>query len=196
MNSRKPSPYVTFNAYNTIDRKPDEMNRAAMQPQQQQQQMQPQPQPQQQQMQPQQQQQQMQHQQEHGPSRFKPIHNSEHLYTVLTKGVEHFIESFKAKNMQPPPMKVFLKLYTDWCGPCKKIAPFLDEQSMNYPDIIFLQFDADLMIKGQDQFSKELVKMLKIGAVPAFFTFVNGRIVGSVMGAERAEIKKLLDDMH
>ena len=65
-----------------------------------------------------------------------------------------------------------------------------------YKDIIFLKFDAELMIKGQDQISKQLVKILKIGAVPAFFTFINGKQTGNVMGADIKEIQTLLDSMR
>jgi thioredoxin 1 len=117
---------------------------------------------------------------------------------VLTNGVNNFRASFQAKNTQPPPMKIFIKLYTDWCGPCKKIAPILDELSMyeQHRDVIFLMFNADLMIKGQDPYSKELVSMLKIGAVPAFFAVVDGRITGNVMGANVDEIVGLLNSLH
>jgi thiol-disulfide isomerase/thioredoxin len=117
---------------------------------------------------------------------------------VLTNGVNNFRASFKAKNTQPPPMKIFIKLYTDWCGPCQKIAPILDELSMyeQHRDVIFLMFNADLMIKGQDPYSKELVSMLKIGAVPAFFAVVDGRITGNVMGANVDEIIGLLNSLH
>ena len=131
-------------------------------------------------------------------SRFKNVQTSEQLYNILTKGVENFQSNFHANNMEAPPMKVFLKLYTDWCGPCKKIGPILDEVSTlpEYKDIIFLKFDAELMIKGQDQISKQLVKILKIGAVPAFFTFIDGKQMGNVMGADIKEIQTLLDSMR
>ena len=52
------------------------------------------------------------------------------------------------------------------------------------------------MIKGQDQISKQLVKILKIGAVPAFFTFIDGKQMGNVMGADIKEIQTLLDSMR
>jgi thioredoxin 1 len=99
--------------------------------------------------------------------------------------------------MQPPPMRIFLKLHTEWCGPCKKIGPILDEISLSpdMKDIIFMKFDADLMIKGQDQHSKELSKLLKVGAVPAMFGFIDGKLVGNVMGADINEITGLLNKL-
>jgi thioredoxin-like negative regulator of GroEL len=62
-------------------------------------------------------------------------------------------------------------------------------------DIIFMKFDADLMIKGQDQHSKELSKLLKVGAVPAMFGFIDGKLVGNVMGADINQITGLLNKL-
>jgi thiol-disulfide isomerase/thioredoxin len=131
-------------------------------------------------------------------SRFKHIPESESLHNILKNGLTHFQTSFKSKNIQPPPMRIFLKLHTEWCGPCKKIGPILDEISLSpdMKDIIFMKFDADLMIKGQDPHSKELSKLLKVGAVPAMFGFIDGKLVGSVMGADLNEINGLLSALR
>jgi thiol-disulfide isomerase/thioredoxin len=194
MSSRRESPYAQFNSYNKIEQqqKPEPV-REKFQPNQQQ------PHPNQQQPSQQQPSQYPQHQQpSHPQSRFKLVESSAHLHEVLTNGVNNFRASFQAKNTQPPPFKIFLKLYTDWCGPCKNIAPILDEISMyeQHRDVIFLMFNADLMIKGQDAYSKALVSMLKIGAVPAFFAIVDGLIIGNVMGANVDEINGLLNSLR
>jgi thiol-disulfide isomerase/thioredoxin len=203
MSTRRESPYAQFNSYNKMEQQPKpEPVREKFQPPPPSQQQPSHPPQQQQQPHPSQQQphpsQQQPQQQPHQQSRFKLVQSSEHLHEVLTNGVNNFRASFKAKNTQPPPMKIFIKLYTDWCGPCQKIAPILDELSMyeQHRDVIFLMFNADLMIKGQDPYSKELVSMLKIGAVPAFFAVVDGRITGNVMGANVDEIIGLLNSLH
>jgi thiol-disulfide isomerase/thioredoxin len=200
MSTRRESPYAQFNSYNKMEQQPKpEPVREKFQPPPPSQQQPSHPQQQQQPSHPQQQQPQQQpHPQQQSQSRFKLVQSSEHLHEVLTNGVNNFRASFKAKNTQPPPMKIFIKLYTDWCGPCQKIAPILDELSMyeQHRDVIFLMFNADLMIKGQDPYSKELVSMLKIGAVPAFFAVVDGRITGNVMGANVDEIIGLLNSLH
>ena len=222
---RQSSPYAKFNSYNqkeltenfqqqTIQPQPQNIQQhmkphqmqqmQQMQPQQMQpQQMQPQQmQPQQmqpQQMQPQQMQpQQMQQQMQQMPSRYKMVTSSQHLHDVLTNGLKNFQDSFQSKNMPIPDMKIFIKLYTDWCGPCKQIAPVLDEMSIleQHQDVIFLMFNADLMIKGQDQYSKQLTSILKIGAVPAFFAVFNGKIIGNEFGANMDKIGGLLNSLH
>jgi thiol-disulfide isomerase/thioredoxin len=206
MADRKPSPYATFNVYNgsmAMKETKEVINTAKPLPQQpvrenfkgqSQQNKIPEIQPRQSQNHVQNQSQLQQPQ----PSRFKSVQTSEHLYNVLKNGLEKFQSNFTSNNMTPPPMKMFLKLYTEWCNPCKKIKPVLDEISISeeYKDIIFLQFDADLMMKGQDQYSKELIKYLKVGAVPAFFGFVDGNLIDTVMGADVNEIQLLLNKIN
>ena len=221
MSARKPTPYSSFSAYNKFEveqkhqqdevqkrqqqmsqhvSKNSPMNQANIQMNQQFQSQQGQNQSQQGQNQSQQGQNQLQqgqNQLQQGQSRFKHIPTSENLYSILTTGLDQFQNNFKAKNMQPPPMRIFLKLHTEWCGPCKKIGPILDEISLSpdMKDIIFMKFDADLMIKGQDPHSKELSKLLKVGAVPAMFGFIDGKLVGNVMGADINEITGLLNKL-
>jgi hypothetical protein len=62
-------------------------------------------------------------------------------------------------------------------------------------DIIFMKFDADLL-KGGDTYSKDLSKLLNVGAVPAMFGFIDGKLVGSVMGADLNEINGLLSALR
>ena len=39
--------------------------------------------------------------------------------------------------------KVVLKLSADWCGPCKKIAPFFHDLSKKYTDIKFIEVNVE-----------------------------------------------------
>jgi hypothetical protein len=212
MSARKPTPYSSFSAYNKFEVEQKQQQDEVQKRQQQMSQHvsknapmsqantqmnQHMSQPQQGQFQSQQGQMQQGHMQQ-GQSRFKEIPTSENLYSILTTGLTQFQNNFKAKNIQPPPMRIFLKLHTEWCGPCKKIGPILDEISLSpdMKDIIFMKFDADLMIKGQDPHSKELSKLLKVGAVPAMFGFIDGKLVGNVMGADLNEINGLLSALR
>ena len=137
-------------------------------------------------------------QQQSQQTRFKHIQTSEHLHNVLTTGVTQFQNNFISKNVQPPPMRILVKLYTDWCGPCKKLGPIMDEISLHpdTKDIIFTKFDAELMIKGQCQFSAQLRDLFQISAVPAMFGFIDGKLVGNVFGADMKEITDLIDKLR
>jgi thiol-disulfide isomerase/thioredoxin len=197
--STKPSPYVTFESYNGQKNESQMIQQQKPQQQQMNQQQMNQQQMNQQQMNQQQMnQQQMNQQQMNQPSRFKHVQSCEHLYNILTTGLDYFQNNFKSKQMNPPPMKIFLKLYTEWCGPCKTISPYIEQLSLlpENQNTIFLKFDADLMIKGTCKISKELTKILKIGAVPAFFGIIDGNIIGNAMGADKKEINELLQKLQ
>jgi len=176
-NHRKTPPYKLFESYNkektTVNEQQIPVN--------------PQQHPQQHPQQPQSQQ-----------TRIKHIKSSEHLHNVLTNGVSQFQTNFTSKNMQPPPMRIFVKMYTEWCNPCKKLGPIMDEISLHpdTKDIIFIKFDAELMIKGQCQYSKQLQKLFNISAVPAMFGFIDGKLVGNVFGADMTEITELINKLR
>lgn len=83
---------------------------------------------------------------------------------------------------------VVLDLYTQWCGPCKLLAPKIEALVDEYPDVVFLKMDCN-------QENKTLAKELGVRVVPTFKLFKNKEIIGEVRGAKfdalLAEIKKL-----
>jgi len=129
-------------------------------------------------------------------TRFRTITTPQEMFKIITEGHQNFQESFKARNMKAPPMKIFLKLHTDWCGPCKQIAPVLDEVSTlpAFSGVIFLEFNADQM-KGDDPIAQRLASMLQISAVPAFFTFIDGKLTGKQFSAERQGVLNLVETL-
>ena len=193
-NPRKPPPYTSLGSYNKFEEEKTRLSEQQI-PVTSQQSYPQQPHPQQSYPQhPQQPSVQQQSQQ----TRFKHIQTSEHLHNVLTTGVTQFQNNFISKNVQPPPMRILVKLYTDWCGPCKKLGPIMDEISLHpdTKDIIFTKFDAELMIKGQCQFSAQLRDLFQISAVPAMFGFIDGKLVGKVFGADMKEITELINKLR
>lgn len=89
------------------------------------------------------------------------------------------------------PTKIFVKVYTNWCGPCKTIAPKLEQLSANpkYSDILFLQVDGE-------KITQNLKKYINVSAVPIFFPFVAGQQFGDyVVGPDLKKIVEKLDEM-
>lgn len=72
---------------------------------------------------------------------------------------------------------VVVDMYTQWCGPCKVIAPKYQKLSEKYDDVIFLKLDCN-------QDNKPLAKELGIKVVPTFKILKDSKIVKEVTGAK------------
>ncbi|KAL1996859.1 hypothetical protein VTN49DRAFT_7724 [Thermomyces lanuginosus] len=76
---------------------------------------------------------------------------------------------------------VVVDAYATWCGPCKAIAPKVEEYSRTYSDVKFIKFDVDE--------SPDIAQELGIRAMPTFLLFKNGEKVEEVVGANPAAIE-------
>ena len=64
--------------------------------------------------------------------------------------------------------------YADWCGPCKMLAPILEELDNEYPDISFIKVNCDDEIKLAERYG--------IMSIPAVFMFKDGNIIDNTGG--------------
>ncbi|KAF5178362.1 Thioredoxin [Thalictrum thalictroides] len=72
---------------------------------------------------------------------------------------------------------VVLDMYTQWCGPCKVIAPKYKELSEKHLDVVFLKLDCN-------QENKALAKELGLRVVPTFKILKDSKVVKEVTGAK------------
>ncbi|KAG6404723.1 hypothetical protein SASPL_136976 [Salvia splendens] len=72
---------------------------------------------------------------------------------------------------------VVLDMYTQWCGPCKVMAPKFEELSEKHEDIVFLKLDCN-------QENKPLAKELGIKVVPTFKILKDEKVIKEVTGAK------------
>lgn len=85
---------------------------------------------------------------------------------------------------------VLVDFYADWCGPCKRMAPIVEELAEKY--------DGRMKI-GKCDIEEEdgLARLYRVMSIPTMKIFVKGEVVGTVMGAVsqeelEAEIEKVL----
>lgn len=64
--------------------------------------------------------------------------------------------------------------YADWCGPCKMLAPILEELDNEYPDITFIKVNCDNEMS--------LAERYQIMSIPAVFMFKDGNLIGNTGG--------------
>ena len=79
---------------------------------------------------------------------------------------------------------VVLDFYANWCGPCKMLAPFLEELSseMNYK---LVKIDVDTY--------GDLAREYKVMSIPSVFIYKEGVLMTSFVGFKnKEELKELL----
>lgn len=72
---------------------------------------------------------------------------------------------------------LIVKFEADWCGPCKAIAPIIEEESSNNPDTEFVVVDIE-----EDGFESALSE-LRVRSVPTIVRFNKGEKVSEIVGS-------------
>ena len=81
---------------------------------------------------------------------------------------------------------VLIDFWATWCGPCKMIAPFIEEIAAERDDVIVGKIDVDQEM--------ELAMQFRITSIPTLVLLKNGEVTGTLVGYRpKADILKLLD---
>ena len=82
---------------------------------------------------------------------------------------------------------VLVDFWAEWCGPCKMIAPMLDEVSAEYKDkLTIAKVNIDENPKIPQRFS--------VRGIPTLILFKNGQVEGQKVGALRkSDLTAFLD---
>lgn len=82
---------------------------------------------------------------------------------------------------------VLVDFWAPWCGPCRQVAPILDELAEE------LGNDA-LIVKINTEEQQQVAQRFAIRSIPAFKLFKKGELVGETQGAQpKAAFKALLE---
>ena len=85
---------------------------------------------------------------------------------------------------------VVIDFFTDWCGPCKKIAPKFAEFAEKYPAIGFYKINAD------NENLVEVIDACMVKSLPTFCLFCGGKYVTCTVGANEENLEKLILQTH
>ena len=100
-------------------------------------------------------------------------------YTLNSQNFEE--EVLKSK------LPVLVDFSADWCGPCKMMAPMIDEFAEEY--------EGELKVGkiNVDQ-SPDIAQKYKVMSIPMFSFFKNGEVVETAVGAlNKAKLQGIID---
>lgn len=81
--------------------------------------------------------------------------------------------------------KVFVDFWASWCGPCRMIAPILDELSREMNDIKFYKLNVDD--------NGDVAQQYEVMGIPTLIFFKDGKEVKRIVGVKSKEdLKKEL----
>ena len=80
-----------------------------------------------------------------------------------------------------------IDFYADWCGPCKMMAPIIDEVSSEYGEAVTVgKIDVDS--------ERGLAQKYGVMSIPTMIIFKNGQPVDKIIGAvSKSELKATVD---
>lgn len=84
-------------------------------------------------------------------------------------------ENFEAEVLKADQL-VVVDFYADWCGPCKMMAPIVDELAVELEGKVKV---GKLNVDDSTQFTAKY----RVMSIPTMLFFKNGEVVGSIVGA-------------
>jgi thioredoxin 1 len=87
------------------------------------------------------------------------------------------------------PVPVVVDFWADYCGPCKQVAPVLDELAGEYDGRVRIG-------KADVSEEQELADEYGVRAIPTFLFFKGGEVVGQIVGmVSKRDLKAQFDKL-
>ena len=86
---------------------------------------------------------------------------------------------------------VIVDVWANFCSPCKLLAPHYEKLALQWKD--FFQRKQVIFLKDCiDDEDIESIHGNKIKAVPTFFIYTHGKLIGTILGADLKKINEIL----
>lgn len=105
----------------------------------------------------------------------------------MSQQIVHVSDSSFEHDVLQSNIPVLLDFWAEWCGPCKMIAPILDQIAAEYAGkVVVAKMNVDENPKTPMKFN--------VRGIPTLILFKNGQLQGQKIGAVRkADVAAFLD---
>lgn len=105
----------------------------------------------------------------------------------MTEHIVHVTDETFEPEVLKSDLPVLVDYWAEWCGPCKAIAPILDEIAREYGGKLKVaKLDVDANV--------EVPKKYNIRGIPTLMLFRNGNVEESIVGARsKSQLTAFLD---
>ncbi len=107
--------------------------------------------------------------------------------SVMASNIVHVTDASFEQEVLKSQLPVLVDYWAEWCGPCKMIAPVLDEIARDYADRVKVcKMDVDA--------NREIPLRYAVRGIPTLMVFVNGDVAATKVGAvSRSQLASFLD---
>ena len=82
---------------------------------------------------------------------------------------------------------VFIDFYADWCGPCKMVAPIVEEIAEERDDVKICKVNVDD--------APEIAAMFGVQSIPTLVVMKDGKVAAATMGAmPKSQLTQFIDE--
>lgn len=111
---------------------------------------------------------------------------TEHRKDVLFMSILHVTQD-NFNEVLTSDKTVLLDFFADWCGPCRMIAPFVEEIADEQPQLLVAKINVDE--------EPELARRFGVMSIPTLVVMKNGEVANRSKGAmPKAEILAMLSE--
>ena len=94
----------------------------------------------------------------------------------MKSSIEYLTNENLSDHLENSTLPVLVDFWAEWCGPCKMIAPILEQLSEDYADRVSIaKVDVDA--------EKEIAENFNIRGIPTLILFKNGEPEATKVGA-------------